>query len=350
VPRKPSHRSSRPRPSTNGEPAASGRAGQPRRPGARGPKSGAPNSSSSAAKKPAPPAREPLHFVVDRPRLKAPAAFLAASAEFGLDFEPGELDRYGHYLALLLANNDLLNLTAITEPEQAWMRHIFDSLTLLPLFEPTTPAAVSSDQPGAASDAADAGAEPDAPADQPSDGVLHVCDIGSGGGAPGLVLAIARPDVRFTLVESTTKKAEFLETVITELALTNAQVLNARAEEVGAFVAGQGAPGAPKPLGLLHRGHYDLVTARAVGRIAIVAEWCVPLARIGGRVALIKGEKADEELAEARQALHLLHTHHVATLDTPTGRVVVLEKQRKTPALYPRKVGEARRRPLGLPS
>ncbi|MGP1345851.1 MAG: 16S rRNA (guanine(527)-N(7))-methyltransferase RsmG [Phycisphaerales bacterium] len=303
--------------------------------------------SSSSARQ-TPPPRQKIEFTKAVPRLAPPADFLEQAAAYGIDFEPGEIERYGHYLALLLANNALLNLTAITEPGEAWRRHILDSLTLLPLLEADeTPRETPSD-------GGEAGTLTEPPDEPPPSEIRRVCDIGSGGGAPGLVLAIARPDIEFTLVESTAKKAEFLEAAIGELALTNARVINARAEEVGAHVPGQGpvqrrgAPSAPTQLGLLHRGFYDLVTARAVGRIAIIAEWCIPLLRIAGRAALIKGEKASEELAEAKQALHLLHAHHIATIDTPTGKIVVLEKMRKTPALYPRKPGEARRRPLGV--
>lgn len=290
--------------------------------------------------------------------LTPPAEFLKRAEDYGISFEPGEVDQYAHYLALLLANNTILNLTAITHPDEAWLRHVLDSLTLLPILEFEDPQSIEDTAAEALSTEAviDPSLEPthqqprEAPAEPGSPAPRRVCDIGSGGGAPGLILAIARPDIHFTLVEATAKKAQFLEFVIEQLALTNAVVINARAEEVGANVAGQGPTNqrnAPKSLGLLHRGVYDLVTARAVGRIVVVAEWCVPLARIGGRVALIKGERAAEELAEAKPALHLLHTHHIATLDTPTGKLVILEKTRKTPALYPRKVGEAKRRPLG---
>lgn len=311
-------------------------------------------SSTPPTHKPAAtPSRERLAFIVDRPRLTPPPGFIAAAESFGIAFEPGEIERYGHYLALLLANNHILNLTAITDPDEAWRKHILDSLTLLPVFEMEESTDESAQEIAEQTQPNDPSAATDpAPSESPNPpAVQRVCDLGSGGGAPGIVLAIARPDIAFTLVEATAKKAEFLEMVISELALTNVMVLNARAEEVGAYIAGQGPtskPGTPRPLGMLHRGFYDLVTARAVGRIAVVAEWAVPLARIAGRIALIKGEKASEELAEAKQALHLLHTHHLTTLDTPTGRIVVLEKRRKTPALYPRKVGEAKRRPLGV--
>ena len=90
------------------------------------------------------------------------------------------------------------------------------------------------------------------------------------------------------------------------------------------------------------------VEIRALGRIAVASELCVPLAREGGIVALIKGQKADEELTEAKAALHMLHAVHTGTIDTKTGRIVILEKTRRTPKVYPRRDGEPKRSPLGV--
>jgi 16S rRNA (guanine527-N7)-methyltransferase len=90
------------------------------------------------------------------------------------------------------------------------------------------------------------------------------------------------------------------------------------------------------------------VVSRAVGRLVTLLELTVPLARVGGLIVLTKGQKADEELAEAKQALHLLHAAHAGTVDTPTGRLVVIEKLRDTPKAYPRGDGEPRKVPLGV--
>ena len=89
------------------------------------------------------------------------------------------------------------------------------------------------------------------------------------------------------------------------------------------------------------------MVARAVGRLRVLAELTVPLAKVGGVVALVKGQKADEELAEAKAALHMLHATHAGTVETPTGRIVVLEKRRATPTKYPRPSAEIKRHPLG---
>lgn len=226
--------------------------------------------------------------------------FLEAAAAYGVVFEPGDLDRLGRYLAMLLDETTRMNLTAIREPGEAWMKHIFDSLTLLPLL-----------------------------ADLP-DGA-RVADVGSGGGAPGVPLAIVLPRVRFTLIESTGKKADFLRRCADALGLENVEVVADRAETVG-----QGDL----------RATFHAVTARAVGPIRVLAELTIPLLEVGGVALLIKGQRAEEELEDARGAIHALHAPVAGVVPTPTGRIVVLEKPRKTPRKYPRRPGEPKREPL----
>jgi len=237
--------------------------------------------------------------------LAPPASFLSAAQGLGIEFEPSDLGQLGYYLALLLETNKVHNLTAITDPEQAWTRHILDSLTLL---------APLSQLPS-------------------SDGPARVIDVGSGGGLPGIPLAICMPDHHFTLLEATGKKIDFLKRIASDLGLGNITVLQGRAETVGQDHK-------------KHREMYDAAIARAVGPLSVIAELTIPLVKVGGHAFLIKGAKADEELAAAKQALHALHTAHTATLDTPTGRIIVLEKLRKTPRLYPRADGEPKRKPL----
>lgn len=233
--------------------------------------------------------------------LVPPPEFLKAAAELGIEFEPGDVQRLGLYLALLLETSKSINLTGTTDPDQAWTRHILDSLTLMaPL------------------------------ADVPEGGA--VLDVGSGGGLPGMPLAIVMPHLRFTLLEATGKKAAFLVAAAARLKLSNVKVVNDRAEHAG-HLEGQ-------------RERYDAVVARAVGALAVLAELTVPFAKVGGRLLLIKGQKAEEELAAAKQALHKLLAVHAGTVETPTGRIVVLEKPRKTPSGYPRRAGEPKAKPL----
>lgn len=224
--------------------------------------------------------------------------FLRLAAEEHLAFEPGELERMGRFLELLLEANRAFNLTAITDPAQAWRRHVFDALTLLPLL---------------------AGAE-------------RVCDLGSGGGLPGMVLAIALPAPRFTLVEATGKKATFLRHAAERLELSNVAVVQERGERVGHDPA--------------HRAAYDAVTARALGPLRVIVELAAPLLRVGGLLLAVKGQRASEEVAAAANALHLLGCGVAATRPTPTGTIVVVEKRAATAARYPRPPGDPARAPL----
>ena len=261
-------------------------------------------------KKPSP-RRVEVSFDRNVRALEAPASFLEDCAAYGIAFEEGEVERLGRFLALLLEANKAFNLTAVTEVAEAWRRHVFDSLTLLGLL-----------------------------AELP-DGAA-VADVGSGGGLPGIPLAICSPRLEFTLIEATGKKAAFLRIVKGELGLKNVEIVNERAEVVGHDRA-------------KHRGMYDAVTARAVGKMAVIAELCVPLAAApqgpdasGGRVLLIKGKQAQWELTDAKRALEILDAAHVGMVETPTGRIVVLEKSGPTDRAFPRRSGEPKRSPLGL--
>ncbi|MCA9303961.1 MAG: 16S rRNA (guanine(527)-N(7))-methyltransferase RsmG [Phycisphaerales bacterium] len=235
------------------------------------------------------------------------------AAELGISFEQGEIDQLGRYLALLMDANTRMNLTAIRDETEAWDKHILDALTLVPVLAELREGAC-------------------------------VVDIGSGGGIPGLPLAIVMPHLRFTLVDATAKKCRYLEETAESLGLRNVRVINDRAERLGND-RGERSPQGRRDA---HREQYDMAVARAVGRMAMLVELTVPLVKVGGLVVLTKGQKADEELAEAKQALYMLHTTHAGTIDTPTGRIVVLEKQRKTPRDYPRGDGEPKRSPLGV--
>ncbi|MBL0926459.1 MAG: 16S rRNA (guanine(527)-N(7))-methyltransferase RsmG [Phycisphaerales bacterium] len=235
--------------------------------------------------------------------LPPPSSFVADAASLGLEFDPGDVDRLGRYLALLLEANRAFNLTAVDDPGQAWARHILDSLSLLPTL-----------------------------AELP-DGA-HVIDVGSGGGLPGVPLAICLPRLRFTLLEATGKKAEFLRRVAAALRLSNVTVEHARAEDAGSH---------GRPM----REAFQAVVARAVGPLATLVEITSPFCRVGGRLLLIKGQKADDELSAAERALELLNLEHAGTIDTPSGRIVAIDKTDRTPRKYPRAAGEPKRRPLG---
>jgi 16S rRNA (guanine527-N7)-methyltransferase len=229
-----------------------------------------------------------------------PNEIVEAARGLGVEVEGEEGARLAAYLDALLETNKAFNLTSITDRDEAWRKHVLDSLTLVPLLR--------SLQAGA-----------------------QVVDVGSGGGLPGLPLAIALPSLRFTLLEATSKKARFLGETAKKLRLDNVQVENGRAESFG-----RGAG----------RERFDVATSRALSRCSVLFELTLPLLKSGGASIAIKGEQAEQELQEAARALELLHGQVETVQRTPTGTIVVVRKMAPTAAAYPRRPGEPKRSPL----
>lgn len=162
-----------------------------------------------------------------------------------------EINQYVDLLANVAVPRGLIGPSEVS---RLWERHILNCAVLAPAF-----------------DSAEA-----------------VCDVGSGAGLPGLVLALARPDLHLTLLEPLLRRATFLSEAVAALSLTNVEVLRGRAEEFAG-----------------HRS-FDAVTSRAVAPLGLLARWCLPLCRLGGRMIAIKGSSARDELGEASSALDLL--------------------------------------------
>jgi 16S rRNA (guanine527-N7)-methyltransferase len=227
------------------------------------------------------------------------------AARAGVALSPAQHDLLARYLDLLLAANATMNLTRITERAAAELHHVADSLTLLPFLPP---------------------------------GPHALADVGTGGGVPGIPLAIARPDAQVLLIESTKKKAAFLRSAVEQLGLANVAINDERAEDVGQSKD--------------HRERYDAVVARAVAPMVWLAEWCLPLAKPkGGKVLAMKGEKVANELPEAAKAIKLLSgagpmVHPVALPGTEHHVVVEISKAGRTDPRYPRPATAAKGKPL----
>lgn len=206
----------------------------------------------------------------------------------------------------VLEKNSQVNLTAMTGVRDVVAKHLLDSLTP---FLVVDPAAGTS-----------------------------VVDIGSGGGFPGLPLALCRPDLRFTLVDANGKKARALEDLRRRLAVEGTVVVQGRAEDLGR-----------RPE---YRESFDLAVARAVAPLPVLAEFCLPLVRPGGSFLAMKGPGLEQELAAASRALELLGGRPAGTrrLELPFNggerALQLIRKHKTTPPSYPRRPGKPAQHPL----
>lgn len=228
----------------------------------------------------------------------------ATAAEWGLALDQQQLDQFASYADELRRWNERVNLTAITDEAGIVVRHFLDSLRC----------------------ALSWGASP-----------RSLVDVGAGAGFPGLPLKILCPELRITLVESVEKKAAFLRHIVAVLGLSEVAVVATRAEALGRDPA--------------QREQYDLAVARAVAELRVLAEYCLPLCRVGGRFLAPKGAQIERETQAAAQAIRLLGGRLIAVepVELPgveLRTLVVVEKVRPTPPQYPRAVGVPAKRPL----
>jgi 16S rRNA (guanine527-N7)-methyltransferase len=227
---------------------------------------------------------------------------------FHVKLEVGQLERLRKYARLLAEWNERVNLTAITDPSEIYVKHFADSLALCAL-------------PGF------------------MEYGRTLLDVGSGAGFPGLVIKIARPEMRVVLCDALAKRIRFLRTAIRELGLEDTQVWHGRAEELA------------KP-GSIHRDAYPIVTARAVAALPVLAEWCLPFVAKGGHFIAMKGPGGHVEAEQASPSIRALsgRTEDVREYRLPRGAgertLVVIVKEAPTPRSFPRRPGEASRNPV----
>lgn len=229
-----------------------------------------------------------------------------AATDYGIDLTELQINQLDKYFEMLVEWNKVMNLTAITEPKEVAIKHMIDSLS--------------------------------AWSDERLQGAKSIIDVGTGAGFPGIPLKIYKPELKLTLLDSLNKRIKFLQAVVDELGLTDVQCIHARAEE--------GARN--KQL----REGFDIVVSRAVARLPVLAEYCVPFVKVGGTFVALKGMKFAEEAAEGKKALKILGIDdteivevHLPELDDKRA-VIYARKKRGTPKQYPRKAGTPEKNPL----
>lgn len=230
----------------------------------------------------------------------------AVLALLGESLSPQQAAAFERYVAELVEWNKRFNLTTITEPAAIQTRHFLDSLSCWLALRSGPPASL--------------------------------IDVGAGAGFPGLPLKILRPNIQLTLLESTAKKASFLEHIVQVLGLRNVTVLAQRAEDAGQSPA--------------HREQYDWAVARAVAPLPVLAEYLLPFVKVGGRMLAQKAKGAQDEVAAAASAFAKLggEFEDLISVQVPGLEeerwLVVVRKSAATPPAYPRRAGMPTKRPL----
>lgn len=217
-----------------------------------------------------------------------------------------QLEQFNTYFQMLVEKNKVMNLTAITEVEEVALKHMLDCLLV---YEPEFFCENSS-----------------------------VCDLGTGAGFPGIPLKIYRSGLEITLIDSLGKRLKWLDEVVDNLELEGIRTCHMRAEDAGN--------------NRQHREKYEMVISRAVARLSVLAEYCLPLVKVGGYFVAMKASNYEQEIIDAERALRLLGGEivRVKPVQLPSiddKRVVVyIKKIKRTPPAYPRRAGVPDKNPL----
>lgn len=234
--------------------------------------------------------------------IKVVLADLCKSAD--IDINKEQCEKFQIYYEMLLNYNKRINLTSITESDKIIEKHFLDSILILKYV----------DIPKGA----------------------NIADVGTGAGFPGVPLKIIRPDIELTLMDSLNKRIVFLEDLCSKLEI-DVDAVHIRAEEAGQD--------------LVFRKSFDIVTARAVAKMSVLSEYCIPLAKEKGIFLAMKGPSVDEELNSAKSAISMLggKIKKVEEFTLPCGderRLVIIDKVSKTPPKYPRNGGLISKNPI----
>lgn len=237
-----------------------------------------------------------------------PEIFAEELANYGFKLSSKQKEQFATYYNKLIEFNKKVNLTRITDKNEVYLKHFFDSITPLLEFSDLFK------------------------------GEKSLCDVGAGAGFPSLPIKILCPDLSITIVDSLGKRLKFLDELVSDLSLDKVTLVHGRAED-----AGQN-----KNL----REKFDLVTGRAVARMSVLSEYCLPLAKVDGYLVALKGPKAQDELADAKNAIEVLggsvkEVKELMLPDTDDERtLIVVKKVKATPKKYPRQAGTPSRKPL----
>lgn len=237
-----------------------------------------------------------------------PEEFKEELQKRGITVTEEKMARFDRYLDLLREWNEKINLTAITEPEEVYLKHFYDSLTagLFVNFK---------------------------------DGVPSLCDVGSGAGFPSIPLKIIYPNIKITIVDSLNKRIQFLKTVSEDLGLEDVSFYHDRAETFG-----------QNPQ---FRESFDYVTARAVARMSVLSELCLPLVKKNGTFIAMKASSTEQELIDGKKAIAVLggklREDIAFELPKEAGErhIVLIDKMKETPKKYPRQPGTPNKKPIG---
>lgn len=224
----------------------------------------------------------------------------------GLSLTNEQMSQFQLYFETLIEWNEKINLTAITDKEEVYLKHFYDSLTAAFYFDFTKP--------------------------------LHICDVGAGAGFPSIPLKLAYPHLQVTIVDSLNKRITFLKQLAQTLGLEKVKFVHDRAETFG-----------QRPE---YRESYDVVMARAVAKMSVLTELCLPLVKIKGTFLAMKGANGVEELEVGKKAITLLggKISKVEQFSLPVEEsertIICIEKIKKTPKKYSRKPGTPNKSPL----
>lgn len=232
--------------------------------------------------------------------------FIEALKQKGIELSDEQIEQFRKYFELLVEWNEKMNLTAITDLEGVYLKHFYDSISASFYFDFTK--------------------------------VTTVCDVGAGAGFPSIPIKICFPHLEITIVDSLNKRITFLNHLANELNLSKMSFVHARAEEFG-----QNAN---------YREQFDVVTARAVARLSVLSELCIPLAKEGGFFVALKAAAGAEEMKDAAKAITTLgaklkeeFAFHLPVEESERS-LYVFDKVKTTPKKYPRKPGVPNKTPI----